>query len=137
MTEDMQNKDAELLPLEIWHHLIGYIVDFKMLLMLERVSKRIKQIADSYWEILWSLENPNHKLTKNHRFACTQLLKKDYSNKYGQFIMYSKGPILKITMLGDGCVGKSSLVSSLCSDMFTEEYDPTLYVFKETSNNSQ
>ncbi|KAI5918811.1 P-loop containing nucleoside triphosphate hydrolase protein [Camillea tinctor] len=37
-----------------------------------------------------------------------------------------QGNIFKITVLGDGGVGKSTLVSKLCYDTYTDEYDSTI-----------
>jgi predicted GTPase len=121
------DEQSSSLPLDLWHHIIGYVLTCNTLAKLERVSKTLKSVTDTYWKILWEIENPNTKLSKNYRFACQQTHTKDFTYKYDQFCMYSKGPNINVLVMGNKAVGKSSLRHRICFNTFVDEVDETMY----------
>jgi ATP-dependent helicase YprA (DUF1998 family) len=98
---------------------------------LEQVSKQFHVIAsrDKYWRLIWNRKYPPHPISKNYKHVYV---------KMQQYILQNKPRTLtqeiKPTLIGAKGVGKTALWLYFRQGVWVEDYDPTMYVCRKSSN---
>jgi hypothetical protein len=112
------------IPEEILIHIFSYVQPsaqpFSNLCL---VSKHFYSItsSDKYWENIWRTRFNTNKLTKNFRFAYIQIHQvKEIQHRYN---MVKEA---RVAVLGAGNIGKTALTLRICSNVYVEDYDPTM-----------
>jgi hypothetical protein len=115
-------------PDEVIQLIFQYIrYDLKLLNTLVLVSKEFYDTFsnDKYWRPILASKYKDGaiEIKKNYRFALSQL--NSYMKTTGK--LHSTNTI-RMSVIGGGAVGKSTITIQYVQRIFIDEYDPTMYV---------